>query len=60
MNAALVLNRILSNLKKDVYFNGMVTAEEIDGFHFSAVDIALTEGKNKVHVFRLMVVKHDE
>jgi len=60
MNTRIIRDKILKHLNNDIYFKGMVTSEEINGTHFSAIDIALTENKNKVHVFRLMLVKHGD
>jgi len=57
MNTKNIRDKILEHLMADTYFEGMVTAEEINGNNFSAIDIALPKDK-KVNVFRLMLIKH--
>jgi len=58
MTTRIIRDKIMKHLNNDVYFNGMMTSEEINGTHFSAIDIALAESEKKVHVFRLMLIKH--
>ena len=58
MTPRIIQNKIIKHLKNDISFEGMITAEEVNGTNFSAIDIALAESKKKVHVFRIVVVKH--
>ena len=58
MTTRIIRDKILKHLKNDIYFGGIVMAKEINDTHYSAIDIALPENKNKIHVFRLVIAKH--
>jgi len=59
MTTRYIKDKILKLLSNDIYFKGMVTANEVNENTFSAIDIVLAETKNKTHVFRIMVIKRD-
>ncbi|MCL2861426.1 MAG: hypothetical protein FWE22_03345 [Firmicutes bacterium] len=52
-----IRSTILECLRNNHDFNGIVSAE-IDGFNFSAVDIALPDSDNRCQVYRIVIVKH--
>lgn len=58
-NSAFIRNTIIQNLKKEKDFDGMVAAE-LNGFHFSAADIALLDNDGNCEVYRIAVIKHNQ
>ena len=57
MNISTLRDTILQNLKNDKAFDGMVTVN-MNGYFFSAADIALPVEGDEPDVYRIAVVKH--
>lgn len=56
-NTNYVRDTILQKLRLNDSFNGMVTAE-INGFNFSAADIAILGNDGRSEVYRISVIKY--
>jgi len=59
MESSELRDRILQNLKYEKEFFGMVNAN-INGYYFSAADIALPTPNGTLIVFRIAVIKHKQ
>ena len=58
-NSAFIRDTILNNLRNERDFDGM-TATELNGYHFSAADIALPDNDGNCEVYRIAVIKHNQ
>lgn len=56
-NSSFIRDTIVDNLKRDENFDGMVSSE-LNGFNFSATDIAVPDTDGNCEVYRIAVIKH--
>ena len=58
-NSIFIRDAILSNLKKERDFDGMIAAE-LNGTYFAAADIALPNVNGSCKAYRIVVIKHNQ